>query len=57
MTCASYDARPAPARQVRARYLWWGRYLTQFQMLQFLANLVQARRPCGRAPLPPADLT
>ena len=29
--------------QVRARYLWWGRYLTQFQMAQFLANLVQAR--------------
>jgi len=26
----------------RDRYLWWGRYLTQFQMLQFLANFVQA---------------
>ena len=25
----------------RKRYLWWGRYLTTFQMLQFVANSVQ----------------
>ena len=33
--------------QTRAKYLWWGRYLTQFQMAQFLANLVQARQRRG----------
>lgn len=26
----------------RAKYLFWGRYLTQFQMFQFLLNLIQA---------------
>lgn len=26
----------------RKRYLWWGKYLTQFQMAQFFANLVHA---------------
>jgi hypothetical protein len=54
------DPTACPTRQVRARYLWWGRYLTQFQMLQFLANLVQARRlspSCvrHRSPLTLAD--
>ena len=23
------------------RYLWWGKYLTQFQMFQFILNLIQ----------------
>lgn len=26
----------------RRKYLWWGRYLTQMQMFQFLLNLLQA---------------
>jgi len=26
----------------RKRYLWWGKYLTQMQMLQFLTNFLQA---------------
>ena len=26
----------------RVKYLWWGRHLTQMQMLQFLCNLLQA---------------
>ena len=26
----------------RKKYLWWGRYLTQMQMLQFVLNMVQA---------------
>ncbi|OUS42014.1 ELO family [Ostreococcus tauri] len=26
----------------RRRYLWWGRYLTQMQMFQFVLNLLQA---------------
>ena len=26
----------------RSKYLWWGRYLTQMQMFQFLCNLIQA---------------
>lgn len=25
----------------KRRYLWWGRYLTQFQMFQFLTMMVQ----------------
>lgn len=29
--------------RARARYLFWGKYLTQFQMAQFVANLVQVR--------------
>jgi hypothetical protein len=29
--------------QSRDKYLWWGRYVTQIQMTQFAANLVQAR--------------
>ena len=28
--------------KTRAKYLWWGRYLTQMQMFQFFANLLQA---------------
>jgi elongation of very long chain fatty acids protein 4 len=28
--------------KLRAKYLFWGRYLTQFQMFQFMLNLVQA---------------
>ena len=26
----------------RKKYLWWGRYLTQMQMLQFFLNLCQS---------------
>ena len=26
----------------KARYLWWGRYLTQFQMFQFVTMMTQA---------------
>lgn len=26
----------------KRKYLWWGRYLTQFQMLQFVSMMVQA---------------
>jgi elongation of very long chain fatty acids protein 4 len=29
-------------QKTRAKYLWWGRYLTQMQMFQFFMNLVQA---------------
>ena len=32
-----------PAR--RRKYLWWSRYLTQFQMFQFVTNMVQVRSP------------
>jgi len=28
--------------KLRAKYLFWGRYLTQFQMFQFMLNLIQA---------------
>jgi len=28
--------------KTRAKYLWWGRYLTQMQMFQFFLNLIQA---------------
>ena len=38
---ASQPLTPPPPQR-RDKWLWWGRYLTQFQMLQFLANLVQA---------------
>jgi elongation of very long chain fatty acids protein 4 len=30
------------SEKARKKYLWWGRYLTQMQMLQFLCNLFQA---------------
>jgi elongation of very long chain fatty acids protein 4 len=30
------------AESARKRYLWWGKYLTMFQMTQFFANLVHA---------------
>ena len=26
----------------KAKYLWWGQYLTQFQMFQFFSMLIQA---------------
>jgi GNS1/SUR4 family len=35
-------------KETRERYLWWGRYLTMFQMFQFVTMLVQARRPFPR---------
>ena len=28
---------------LRRKYLWWSRYLTQFQMFQFVTNMVQVR--------------
>lgn len=40
--CVGLNLTDAPCAQRRDKWLWWGRYLTQFQMLQFLANLVQA---------------
>ena len=48
---------PLRHTQTRAKYLWWGRYLTQFQMAQFLANLVQARQRSLRACAAHAVLT
>lgn len=30
------------SEKARKKYLWWGRYLTQMQMFQFLCNLFQA---------------
>jgi elongation of very long chain fatty acids protein 4 len=30
------------SEKARKKYLWWGRYLTQMQMLQFVCNLFQA---------------
>ena len=34
---------------VRRKYLWWSRYLTQFQMFQFVTNMAQVR-PGGPNP-------
>lgn len=36
----------------RKRYLWWGRYLTMFQMTQFATMLAQVRpfHPCENTP-------
>lgn len=28
--------------KTKRKYLWWGRYLTQFQMFQFVTNMGQA---------------
>ena len=28
--------------QKKKKYLWWGRYVTQFQMLQFVTMMIQA---------------
>jgi elongation of very long chain fatty acids protein 4 len=39
-------------RQMRDRYLWWGRYVTQFQMAQFCANLAQAWYCMRNSPYP-----
>jgi hypothetical protein len=45
--------RSAPLlRQMRDRYLWWGRYVTQFQMAQFCANLAQAWYCMRNSPYP-----
>lgn len=33
---------PAPSLQVRRKYLWWGQYLTMFQMGQFVSMMAQA---------------
>ena len=38
--------------KARKRYLWWGKYLTQLQMTQFVTMLAQVRhRPCICSPL------
>lgn len=34
--------------KAKKRYLWWGRYLTQFQMFQFVTMLSQV---CAHRPL------
>lgn len=39
-----------PAR--RRKYLWWSRYLTQFQMFQFVTNMAQAAFTYYRSPYP-----
>jgi hypothetical protein len=30
--------------KAKRRYLWWGRYLTMFQMVQFVSMMAQVRR-------------
>lgn len=37
---------------LRRKYLWWSRYLTQFQMFQFVTNMVQAAYCYYRSPYP-----
>lgn len=39
-------------KQKKKRYLWWGRYLTQFQMLQFVSMMVQAIGVWATSPYP-----
>lgn len=36
----------------KKKYLWWGRYLTQFQMFQFVSMLVQAAYVWTVSPYP-----
>lgn len=36
----------------KRKYLWWGRYLTQFQMFQFVTNMGQAAYCYLRSPYP-----
>ena len=38
--------------QTRKKYLWWGRYVTQFQIAQFVANLLQAYYCMYNSPYP-----
>ena len=38
--------------KARAKYLFWGRYLTQFQMAQFVTNMVQAKWCLQHSPYP-----
>ncbi len=45
-------ARALLLRQMRDRYLWWGRYVTQFQIAQFCANLAQAWYCMRNSPYP-----
>ena len=35
----------------RRRWLWWGPYLTLFQIFQFVTMLAQARSPSAPAPV------
>eukprot|EP00884_Botryococcus_braunii_P013416 jgi/Botrbrau1/22075/Bobra.0206s0003.1 len=37
--------------RAKKKYLWWGRYLTQFQMIQFLTMMAQAAY-CWASPYP-----
>ncbi len=39
-------------QRLKRTYLWWGRYLTQFQMFQFVTNMGQVRCVC----LPPSSV-
>ena len=39
-------------KHVRQKYLWWGKYLTQLQILQFVLNLLQAMYCSAYSPYP-----
>ena len=39
-------------KHVRKKYLWWGKYLTQLQILQFVLNLLQAMYCSAYSPYP-----
>ncbi len=41
--------------KARRKYLWWSRYLTQFQMFQFVTMMVQVRPSMGK--VTPSRLT
>jgi elongation of very long chain fatty acids protein 4 len=38
--------------RTRRKYLWWGRYLTQFQMFQFVTMMIQAAYTWKYSPYP-----
>ena len=38
--------------QMRDKYLWWGKYLTMFQMGQFVSMMVQAAYVVRYSPYP-----
>ena len=39
-------------QRAKRKYLWWGRYLTQFQMFQFVTMMAQAAYCYFRSPYP-----
>ena len=39
-------------KKLKQKYLWWGRYLTQFQMLQFVSCMLQAAGMLQASPYP-----